>query len=100
MLYLLNHFVQTRYIFAFVGALYTNMQALNHTNVETVIVFRACTPIAVSVIEYLFMGRYWPNMRSSMSLLLVALGAIWYCTSDSTFNISGISNSILNRCNQ
>ena len=79
------------YIVAFVGAVYSNMQALNHTNVETVIVFRACTPIAVSVVEYLFMGRYWPNTRSTISLVLVALGAVAYCLTDSTFAISGIS---------
>ena len=79
------------YILAFVGSVYSNMQALNHTNVETVIVFRACTPIAVSFIEYLFMGRYWPNVRSTLSLLLVAIGAVGYCITDSTFAIAGIS---------
>merc|ERR1719487_25829 len=45
------------YILAFVAAIYANMKALAHSNVETVIVFRSCTPIAVSLIEYLFMGR-------------------------------------------
>ena len=79
------------YIVSFVGAVYSNMQALNHTNVETVIVFRACTPIAVSVIEYFFMGRQWPNARSTTSLVLVALGAVAYCLTDSTFAISGIT---------
>lgn len=54
------------YIIAFVAAIYTNMQALNYSNIETVIVFRSCTPISVTVVEYLFMGRDLPSMRSAM----------------------------------
>jgi hypothetical protein len=50
---------------------YTNPQALSVSNVETVIVFRACSPIAVTVVEYLFMDRSWPNIRSMFSLLVV-----------------------------
>ena len=41
------------YILAFVAAIYANMQALSHSNVETVIVFRACSPVAVCIVEYL-----------------------------------------------
>lgn len=77
------------YIGAFVGSVYSNMQALSHSNVETVIVFRACSPIAVSIIEYFFMDRTWPNLRSSLSLALVAAGAVSYCLSDSQFAITG-----------
>ena len=73
------------YIVAFVLAIFANMQALSYSNVETVIVFRACSPILVSVIDYLFMGRQWPNVRSSASLLCVFLGAVVYCLSDSQF---------------
>jgi drug/metabolite transporter (DMT)-like permease len=79
------------YIFAFVSSIYANMQALAHSNVETVIVFRACSPIAVSVIEYLFMGRELPNTRSAISLSVVAIGAVAYCLSDSEFALKGIS---------
>jgi GDP-mannose transporter len=79
------------YIVAFVAAIYANMQALAHSNVETVIVFRACSPIAVTVVEYVLMDRAWPSFRSSMSLLVVAIGAIMYCTSDSEFALKGFS---------
>jgi GDP-mannose transporter len=79
------------YIVAFVAAIYANMQALAHSNVETVIVFRACSPIAVTVVEYFFMDRAWPSFRSSMSLLVVAIGAVMYCTSDSEFALKGFS---------
>lgn len=78
------------YIVAFVAAIYANMQALSHSNVETVIVFRACSPISVTVIEYFLMDRTWPSLRSSMSLGIVALGALIYCISDSQFALNGI----------
>ncbi len=78
------------YIIAFVSAIYANMQALQHSNVETVIVFRACSPIAVCVVEWLFLGRELPSKRSTLSLTLVATGAIAYCMLDSQFNLYGI----------
>lgn len=77
------------YILAFVGSIYSNMQALSHANVETVIVFRACSPIAVTLIEYFFMDRTLPGLRSSTSLLVVAAGAVFYCISDSQFKMDG-----------
>ncbi|CAK9249577.1 unnamed protein product, partial [Sphagnum jensenii] len=79
------------YIVAFVGSIYANMQALSHSNVETVIVFRACSPIAVTVIEYFFMDRAWPTLRSTFSLGLVAVGALIYCISDSQFAMDGVA---------
>jgi GDP-mannose transporter len=78
------------YIIAFVSAIYSNMQALAHSNVETVIVFRACTPIAVSFIEYMWMGRHLPSTRSAISLSVVAIGAVFYCMSDSEFAMKGV----------
>ena len=78
------------YIFAFVSCIYCNMKALEASNVETVIVFRACTPICVSVIDYMFMGREWPSTKSQMSLLLVAFGAGMYCMTDSQFAMNGM----------
>jgi drug/metabolite transporter (DMT)-like permease len=79
------------YIFAFVAAIYANMQALAHSNVETVIVFRACSPIAVSIVEYLFMDRALPSLRSCISLFTVAFGAVVYCVSDSQLALYGLS---------
>lgn len=79
------------YVVIFVAAIYTNMQALKSSNVETVIVFRACSPIAVCVFEYIYLNRSYPTMRSSMSMLAVAVGAIFYCMSDSQLALKGIS---------
>jgi GDP-mannose transporter len=77
------------YIVAFVSAIYANMMALSVSNVETVIVFRACTPLAVSIIDYLFMGRAYPSKRSTASLLGVFAFAVVYCMSDSEFSMKG-----------
>src|SRR5689334_23212799 len=35
------------YVLSFVGGLYCNMRALQASNVDTVIVFRSCTPLMV-----------------------------------------------------
>lgn len=80
------------YILAFVAAIYANMQALSHSNVETVIVFRACSPVAVCIVEYLLMDRAWPSVRSSISLGTVAMGALMYCLSDSQLALDGLSS--------
>lgn len=78
------------YIVLFVFAIYTNMKALEYSNVETVIVFRACSPLAVAMIEFLFMDREFPSTRSSLSLLGVVIGALMYCLSDSQLSLYGL----------
>lgn len=78
------------YVVIFVAALYTNMQALKNANVETVIVFRACSPISVCVLEYFFLNRSYPSLRSAVAMLIVAVGAVFYCISDSQMALGGI----------
>jgi drug/metabolite transporter (DMT)-like permease len=78
------------YVCAFTISRYSNMKALQHSNVETVIVFRACAPLAVSIVEYMFLGRSFPSVRSCISLTLVCLGAGIYCYSDSEFSMHGL----------
>lgn len=79
------------YVVLFVFGVYCNMQALAYSTVETVIVFRSCTPLAVSVCDYLFLNRDLPSGGSLMALLVIALGAIFYANSDDQFNLEGIS---------
>jgi len=80
------------YVIIFVLAIYTNMKALSVSNVETVIVFRACSPIAVSLTDYIFMNRAFPTIRSCISLIVISSGAIVYCLSDSQLAMHGISS--------
>lgn len=78
------------YAVAFVFAIYTNMQALSSSNVETIIVVRACSPIAVCFVEYLLLDREVPSTRSIISLLVIAIGATVYCLTDSQFTMRGV----------
>jgi len=75
----------------FVSGVYANMRALAGTNVETVIVFRSCTPLAVAGLDYYFMGRELPTYRSATALMLLVIGSFAYVETDQEFHMSGLS---------
>jgi len=77
------------YVGLFVSGVYANMRALKASNVETVIVFRACTPLAVAGLDYYFMGRDVPSWRSTTALLLLVVGSLAYVEADREFHMSG-----------
>ena len=79
------------YVGLFVIGIFTNMKSVQKANVETVIVFRACCPIVVSVLEAGFLGRQLPNARSACALLVIVLGALGYVSSDSAFKKQGMA---------
>jgi drug/metabolite transporter (DMT)-like permease len=79
------------YIFFFSTGVYCNMRALNISNVETVIVFRALTPILVAFLDALFLGREWPSQRSWAGLSLLVVGAYGYASFDEQFQTQGLS---------
>lgn len=80
------------YTCSFVGGVYANMRSLQISNVETVIVFRAMTPIVVSFLETLFLGRKAPSTRSFGALILIAVGAMAYVATDKEFGLNGIES--------
>ena len=73
------------YIGLFATAIYSNMQSLTHSNVETLIVFRASGPLMVSVLEWQLLGRPLPSRQSALALLGVFLFALGYVASDRAF---------------
>jgi len=77
------------YVCCFIVSLYSNFRALENGKIETVIVFRACTPLAVSLLDYAFLGRELPSQRSCVSLLIIIIGATGYVASDKAFSSSG-----------
>jgi len=77
------------YVLTFILSLYSNFRALEGSNIATIIVFRACTPLAVSVLDYVFLGRAMPSTRSMVSLGIIAIGAFGYVSSDAAFESSG-----------
>eukprot|EP00747_Dinoflagellata_sp_TGD_P168784 gnl/TRDRNA2_/TRDRNA2_196001_c0_seq1.p1 gnl/TRDRNA2_/TRDRNA2_196001_c0~~gnl/TRDRNA2_/TRDRNA2_196001_c0_seq1.p1 ORF type:complete len:312 (+),score=42.03 gnl/TRDRNA2_/TRDRNA2_196001_c0_seq1:66-1001(+) len=83
------------YIVSFVLVLYSNGKALDASNVETVILFRSCTPIFVSVVDYLCLGREAPSLRSAGALLVTVLGAVGFVLSNSEFEVRAYSWCII-----
>lgn len=79
------------YTFFFSTGVYCNMRSLNIANVETVIVFRALTPVIVAFLDALFLGREWPSPRSWMGLVTLVIGAYGYASYDEKFQTQGYS---------
>jgi len=79
----------TPYVISFVLSVYTNMKALQTSNVETVIVFRAMTPLLVSVLDWAFLGLELPDRRSVASLVGIIVGAVGYVHADGEFAVHG-----------
>merc|ERR1712217_854206 len=70
---------------------FLNGKVLQTSNVETLITFRACSPLFVGGMDWLFLGREFPSVRSILALLGVLLGAIGYVLCDSEFIMHGVS---------
>lgn len=73
--------------FLFATCLYTNVMALKYANVETLIVFRALSPIAVSICDFFFMDMELPNLRSWIALITIVVGAAAYVLFDGDFKL-------------
>lgn len=73
--------------FLFAVCLYTNVMALKYANVETLIVFRALSPIAVSICDFFFMDMELPNLRSWIALVTIVVGAVAYVWFDGDFRL-------------
>eukprot|EP00440_Ansanella_granifera_P036595 gb/GFBE01039702.1/.p1 GENE.gb/GFBE01039702.1/~~gb/GFBE01039702.1/.p1 ORF type:complete len:361 (+),score=65.44 gb/GFBE01039702.1/:1-1083(+) len=77
------------YAMSFVLSVYCNGKVLQFLNVETLIVFRSCGPIIVSVLDWMYLGRELPNKRSILALFVVLVGAVGYVMADSEFQMHG-----------
>jgi GDP-mannose transporter len=90
-------------MYALIFALGINftMRSLASTNVETVLLFRSCSPVLVSVIDTLWLGREMPSRRSFASMLCIVLGATWFATSEwqtdtSALDVPGVCVNTMN----
>lgn len=77
------------YIVAFTLGVYCNMKSLTLSNVETVVVFRALTPVLVAFLDAIFLGREYPSTRSWTGLSLIVMGAYGYASLDEQFHSQG-----------
>ena len=70
-----------------IATVFTGMKALQYSNVETFIVFRASMPIVLCILDFLFLGRELPSKRSAACLAGMLLGASIYTLTDSAFEV-------------
>jgi len=85
----IKHFVV--YVLAFSMGTWSNMKVLMVANVETIIVFRACSPIVVSFFDYWCYGRAFPSPRSLVAMLTILAGALSYVLNDREFQVQGVA---------
>jgi solute carrier family 35 protein len=69
--------------------IFSGMKALQYSNVETFIVFRASVPLFLCLIDYKFLGRELPGTRSALCLSGLLFGTLLYTMTDSAFQIHG-----------
>jgi len=74
---------------AFLACVYANIKTLQFANVETFIVFRASTPIVISLCDWLFLGRELPDRRSACALLGLLATVTGYILTDAHFVVRG-----------
>ena len=77
------------YVLSFSVGTWANIKVLAHANIETVIVFRSCSPLAVCLLEYIFYGRDLPSKKSCLALLFITIGALVYIFTDREFQVKG-----------
>ena len=44
--------------------------------------FKSTTPIALSILDYMFMGRTFPSLKSLCAMAGITGGAVWYVSGD------------------
>jgi GDP-mannose transporter len=89
------------YSILFVLGINFTMRSLANTNVETVLLFRTGSPIVVSCIDTLCLGREMPSRRSAASMLCIVLGATWFAASElqtdtSSLDVPGVCVNTIN----
>ena len=73
----------------FVALIFANIKTLQFANVETFIVFRASTPVLISLCEWRFLARELPSGWSWACLLAMVGGAGAYAYTDAAFEVRG-----------
>lgn len=75
-------------VFLFACMLISSMQALAYLNVQTIVVFRNLSTIAVAIAEKVVFGNSQSPLRMA-SMGIIVVGAIIYAWSDFQFNLRG-----------
>ena len=72
------------FVKAFILNLYTNIKAVQYSNVETVIVFQTLTSLAVAYGDFKVLKGAMPSMKILLSLCIIVVGSILYLIVESS----------------
>lgn len=73
----------------FLLTIFTNIKILQFCNVETFIVFRASTPLLISIGDFFCLGRELPSMQSWICLCGLLVSAYIYMSTDEGYHVEG-----------
>jgi len=71
----------------FILNIFTNIKALEYSNVETVIVFQTLTSLVVAYGDYKLLKTGTPSSKIIFSLAIIVVGALLYVATDSQFKV-------------
>jgi len=71
----------------FMFNIFTNIKALEYSNVETVIVFQTLTSLVIAYGDYKLLKSGMPNNKVIVSLGIIVVGSLCYMLSDSEFKM-------------
>ena len=80
--------------FLFSLAIYFNSKMLETANVETFLIFRFATPLCVSQVDFLLMGKTLPSLRGWACFILIIIGAVVYAATDQGFRLESYAYAI------
>jgi GDP-mannose transporter len=70
------------FVACFFALLSSGMWVMKVAPLETFIAFKSTTPIVLSMLDYMFMGRTFPSLKSLCAMAGITGGAVWYVSGD------------------
>jgi len=77
-------------VFIFYAVLWSNLKALDALGVDLTILFRSLTPFAISIGDYLYLGRAMPSLQSWYSLVTMALCTAFIFVREPSITLTGV----------
>eukprot|EP00180_Rhodochaete_pulchella_P003817 Plantae.Rhodophyta-Rhodochaete_pulchella.ctg692.p2 GENE.Plantae.Rhodophyta-Rhodochaete_pulchella.ctg692~~Plantae.Rhodophyta-Rhodochaete_pulchella.ctg692.p2 ORF type:complete len:364 (-),score=50.33 Plantae.Rhodophyta-Rhodochaete_pulchella.ctg692:1159-2250(-) len=82
-------------VLIFYAVLWSNLRALEALGVDMVILFRSLTPFAISVGDYLYLGRSMPSLQSWFALAAMALCTAFIFVREPRIDAQGLMWGVL-----
>ncbi|KAA8493068.1 GDP-fucose transporter 1 [Porphyridium purpureum] len=77
-------------VFIFYAVLWSNMRALAALGVDLVILFRSLTPFAISIGDYIYLGRAMPSLQSWFALVTMTLCTAFIFVREPQISLAGV----------